>query len=110
MKKKAMRCALLMCAFGGMLFLVAGVSAQAPLAATNTAPGVMQNPYWMPQQFLQTDWWTSLTAYHPLFWLFYNWVGSVPAESDLNGGPSTGQRYLPRVCGGEEGFIMFIRG
>jgi len=110
MKRKAMRGALLICAFGGMLFLASGVSAQAPLPATNTAPSVMQNPYWMPQQFLQTNWWTSLTAYHPLFWLLFNWVGSAPAEADWNTGPNMGPRTLPRVCGGEEGFIMFIRG
>jgi len=108
MKRKAMRGALLICAFGGMLFLASGVSAQAPLPATNTAPSVLQNPYWMPQQFLQTDWWTSLTAYHPLFRLLFNWVGSAPAESDWSPG-NKGQRILPRVDGGEEGFIMHIR-
>ena len=109
MKRNAMRHALLICAFGGMLFLASGVSAQAPSLGTNVAPSVLQNPYWMPQQFFQTDWWTSLTAYHPLFWLFYNWAGSAPAESVLNPG-DLGQRTLPRVCGGEEGFIMHIRG
>ena len=110
MKRKTMRHALLICAFGGMLLLASAVSAQAPLPATNTAPSVMQNPYWMPQQFLQTDWWTSLTAYSPLFWLFYHWAGIAPAEADWSTGPYMGPRTLPRVCGGEEGFIMHIRG
>ena len=105
-----MRCALLICAFGGMLLLATGVGAQAPLQAMNPAPNNTQNPYWMPQQFLQTDWWTGLTAYHPLFWLLYNWVQSRPAEADFGVGPNKGQRFLPRVCGGEEGFILFIRG
>jgi hypothetical protein len=109
MKRKAMLRAMLICALGGMLFMATGVRADTPFVPVNSNPGIFQNPYWTPQAFLQTDWWTSLSAYHPLFWVFYGWTVNAPPGTDSSHGPFMGSRSLPRLCGGEEGFNIYIR-